>query len=104
MIETRALFNQIKKSDKLWIIDEAYNDFVDDENPSMIPYLDDLSNLVVTRSFSKGYALAGLRLGSATGNTQLMQGLYAIKDSYNTNYVSQYLWTYRTPRPGLLYE
>ena len=92
MIETKALFNQIKNSDKLWIIDEAYNDFVEDENPSMIPYLDDLPNMVVTRSFSKGYALAGLRLGFlATGNMQLMQGLQAIKDSYNTNYVSQYL-------------
>jgi histidinol-phosphate aminotransferase len=92
MIETKYLFDQIKKSDKLWIIDEAYNDFVDDENPSMIPYLDDLPNLVVTRSFSKGYALAGLRLGFlATGNNQLLEGLQAIKDSYNTNYVSQYL-------------
>lgn len=73
----------IARSQKLWIVDEAYNDFAG-ADASMLPFVGELENLVVTRTFSKTHALAGLRVGYlATGNAALMTGLMAHKDSYN---------------------
>lgn len=73
----------IRNSDKLWIIDEAYNDFAG-PGATMMQYVAELPNLVVTRTFSKTHALAGLRVGYlATSNKALMNGLLAHKDSYN---------------------
>lgn len=79
----------IQKSKKLWFIDEAYNDFVDRPNASFIPFLKNLPNAVVVRTFSKSYALAGMRLGYAvSANKKIMQGFYAAKDSYNVDAVA----------------
>lgn len=73
----------LQHSQKLWIIDEAYNDFAG-PGATMMPHLEYLPNLVVTRTFSKTHALAGLRAGYlATANDALMNGLLAHKDSYN---------------------
>lgn len=82
-IERKLLFDTIASSNKLWIIDEAYNDFAGPD-ATMIRHLKELHNMVVTRTFSKTHALAGLRVGYlATSNAALMQGLMAHKDSYN---------------------
>ncbi|HRP69079.1 MAG TPA: histidinol-phosphate transaminase [Turneriella sp.] len=73
----------LAQSHKLWIIDEAYNDFAG-HDATMLPFVPDLKNLVVTRTFSKTHALAGLRVGYlATSNHALLNGLMAHKDSYN---------------------
>lgn len=78
------LKNIIGSSDKLWIIDEAYNDFAEQGNASFMPFLHDCQNVIVLRTFSKTHALAGLRIGYAvTANSDLMQGMLAFKDSYN---------------------
>jgi histidinol-phosphate aminotransferase len=62
------------------ILDEAYVDFA----PS---HLLDLHgryrNLLVLRTFSKSYALAGMRVGFAIGNPELIAALDTVKDSYN---------------------
>ena len=83
-IDTGRLRKAIKASKKLWLIDEAYNDFVETENPSALSLVDDCDNLVVVRTFSKSYSLAGLRVGYAVSkNSLLMNALYGMKDSYN---------------------
>lgn len=87
-IPRETLVHTISKSAKLWVIDEAYNDFAGPA-ASMMAFLDKLDNLVVTRTFSKTHALAGLRAGYlATGNTGLMNGLMAHKDSYNEDAIA----------------
>lgn len=87
-LEREALKKAIAASQKLWIIDEAYNDFAGSD-ASMMPFVRELDNLVVTRTFSKTHALAGLRVGYlATANTGLMNGLMAHKDSYNQDAVA----------------
>ncbi len=80
----------IGKSEALWVIDEAYNDFVTEANPSSaLSLLNKHDNLIVLRTFSKSHGLAGMRVGyAASTNAQLMEGLYALKDSYNTDALS----------------
>ncbi|MCS6985303.1 MAG: histidinol-phosphate transaminase [Leptospiraceae bacterium] len=77
---------------KLWIIDEAYNDFVSRANASLSFEVKNFSNLVVLRTFSKSHSLAGARIGYILcSNPLIMEALYAIKDSYNTSAISLHL-------------
>ena len=92
-IHPEKLRTIIASSTKLWVVDEAYNDFAG-INASMISQTQALLNLIVTRTFSKTHALAGLRVGYAvTANSQLMSGLNAHKDSYNEDALATRLAT-----------
>jgi histidinol-phosphate aminotransferase len=71
------------------IVDEAYGDFADPRYHSM-PLLKDYPNLIVTRSFSKGYSLAGIRLGYLVARTETVAHLIKVKDSYNCDKLSQF--------------
>lgn len=63
-------------SDVLVVIDEAYAEFVTDNSyRTMIPLAIELANVVVTRTFSKVYGLAGLRVGYTVGNPDLIADL-----------------------------
>jgi histidinol-phosphate aminotransferase len=68
------------------VIDEAYADFAA-ENCMDLALQND--NVLVARTFSKSYSLAGIRLGYCVGNAELIGALYKIKDSYNVNYLTQ---------------
>lgn len=68
------------------VIDEAYADFA---RESCLDLALTRSNVLVTRSFSKSYGLAGMRLGYAVGPEPLIEALYKIKDSYNVNALTQ---------------
>ncbi len=48
----------------------------------------DHPNVIVTRSFSKGYSLAGLRLGYLIARPEIVEGLIKVKDSYNCDTLS----------------
>ena len=63
----------------LVVVDEAYTDFAQD---SALELARELPNVVVLRTLSKGYSLAGLRLGFAVGNPALLGMLNKVKDSY----------------------
>ncbi len=67
--------------DCIVIIDEAYADF---GKFSAIPLINQYDNLVVTRTFSKSRALAGMRIAAAYASPYLIQYLDAVKDSYNS--------------------
>ncbi|EJN93584.1 histidinol-phosphate transaminase [Streptococcus ratti] len=66
--------------DVVVIIDEAYINF---GGQSAIPLLDKYDNLVITRTFSKDAALAGLRVGYAIANEPLLAVMNAVKHSIN---------------------
>ena len=67
-------------------IDEAYADFADD---NCMEFAAKYDNVLVLRTFSKSYSLAGLRLGYAIGHAALIDGLMKLKDSYNVDMLTQ---------------
>jgi len=91
--------------DGVLLIDEAYVDFVDPgiRHDSIAP-VSDLDNVLLLRTMSKGYSLAGLRLGYGIGSPRLIAPMLSkTKDSYNVDVVSQKvgrrLCTTRRKRP-----
>ncbi len=62
------------------VVDEAYADFADVD---CIALTRELPNVLVSRSFSKGYGLAGLRAGYLVAAPALVENLAKVKDSYN---------------------
>jgi histidinol-phosphate aminotransferase len=70
------------------IVDEAYADFADPLYHAM-PLITDHPNVIVTRSFSKGYSLAGIRLGYLVARPEIVEHLIKVKDSYNCDMLSQ---------------
>jgi len=67
------------------LIDEAYVDFADDNCLDLARQ----PNVVVARTLSKSFSLAGLRLGYVVGPAALIAALYKIKDSYNVDRLAQ---------------
>ncbi len=75
------------------LIDEAYADFVDPElGYDSIPLIHEFDNVLVLRTLSKGYSLAGLRLGFLIGNATLIEPIAnKTRDSYNIDTITQSL-------------
>lgn len=72
--------------DGLLVIDEAYVEFAE---ASALALLARFENVILTRTFSKAYGLAGLRVGYALGSPAVITVLDRIRDSYNVNRLSQ---------------
>lgn len=70
------------------LIDEAYVDFAERDLADLARRL---PNVLIARTFSKSYSLAGLRLGYAVGPAPLIGALSTIKDSYNVSRLTQEL-------------
>jgi len=68
------------------VIDEAYVDFAEYCALSLVQ---EFENVIVLRTLSKGYSLAGLRLGFGIANPKLLAGLFKVKDSYNVDAIAQ---------------
>lgn len=70
------------------LVDEAYADFAS-ENCVSLATAPGNRNVIVMRTFSKSFSLAGLRVGYCIGPTDLIEALYKVKDSYNVDAVAQ---------------
>lgn len=66
--------------DGVLVIDEAYADFADE---NALELAATMPNVLVLRTLSKSYALAGMRLGLLFGSPELVSGIAKVKDSYN---------------------
>jgi len=67
------------------VVDEAYADFAEQH---CLPLVTDHENVIVTRTLSKSYALAGLRFGFAIAQPSIIEQLVKVKDSYNCDAMS----------------
>jgi histidinol-phosphate aminotransferase len=79
-----------EKAAGILLIDEAYVDFTQYNALDMVNHY---PNVIVLRSLSKGYSLAGLRFGYAIADEQLIKGLLKLKSSYNVDSVASTIAT-----------
>lgn len=70
------------------LVDEAYVDFADGDCMALAAAPDN-ANVVVMRTLSKSFSLAGLRLGYCVGPADLIEALHKVKDSYNVDALAQ---------------
>ncbi len=68
------------------VVDEAYIEYVDEPDyPDAAEWLDELPNLIVTRTFSKAWGLAGLRIGYALSSPLIADLLNRVRQPFNVN-------------------
>jgi len=76
----------IASVDALVVVDEAYMDFW---NESLLEEAEEYDNLIILRTCSKAFGMAGIRLGFAVANPTLTNALKAVKSPYNVNALTQ---------------
>jgi histidinol-phosphate aminotransferase len=79
--ELRPVLAYQRERRRVVIIDEAYTAF---GTESMVPFINEYPNLLTVHTLSKSASLAGLRVGFAIGNEDLIEGLCRIRDSFNS--------------------
>jgi len=84
-INTSELASLADELEGVLLIDEAYVDFAEESCAALVK---DFDNMIILRSMSKGYSLAGLRFGYAIAQPDLIAGLMKVKDSYNVDAVA----------------
>ncbi|MBI5176643.1 histidinol-phosphate transaminase [Candidatus Micrarchaeota archaeon] len=82
-VQVRKLLSGL---DCMVFLDEAYFEFY---GKTCVPLVDEFQNLIVSRTLSKAWGLAGLRVGYAISNEENIQGMRRIKPPYNLNCISQ---------------
>jgi len=74
----------------LVVLDEAYNEYLPEScRYDSVSWLSEFPNLLVSRTFSKAYGLASLRVGYALGNPQVIDMLNRVRQPFNVNSVAQ---------------
>ena len=72
----------------LLVLDEAYGDFADKPHMGELLHGPQGDRIIVTRTLSKSYSLAGIRVGFALAHPDLIRGMRKMKDSYNCDRLS----------------
>lgn len=82
-------FLEALPDDVIVFIDEAYFDFVEEKDyPNGMDYISKY-NVIVSRSFSKSYGLAGLRLGYAVSRPEIIKYMDTVREPFNVNMLAQ---------------
>lgn len=83
-------FLKMVPDDIVIIMDEAYYEYVDDPDyPETFEYLKEKENLIIIRTFSKIYGLAGLRIGYGIGSEKLIGYMERVRQPFNVNLLAQ---------------
>ncbi len=87
--ELRAFIGSVPRH-VLVVVDEAYLEYMPpDECQGMLAWLGDFPNLIVCRTFSKMYGLAGLRIGYAVSHLEVAELLNRVRQPFNVNALAQ---------------
>ena len=71
------------------VLDEAYVEYVTEPDyPDSLPWLSRFPNLILTRTFSKAYGLAGLRVGFALSHPEIANLLNRVRQPFNVNHIA----------------
>jgi histidinol-phosphate aminotransferase len=82
LLNKNSIEQLLQKTRSIIIVDEAYIDFVGDDN-SCLNLINKYPNLVILRTFSKAWGLAGIRLGYCIADEEIINYLFKIKAPYN---------------------
>jgi histidinol-phosphate aminotransferase len=85
-IPTDALADLADRVPGVLVIDEAYADFAAE---SALSLAREKENVIVLRTFSKSFSLAGMRIGLGFANPAILEGLHKVRDSYNLDRLAQ---------------
>jgi histidinol-phosphate aminotransferase len=85
VVPAERIADLAKRFDGMIVVDEAYVDFA---AADCLELVRSHENVVVLRTLSKGYSLAGIRFGWAVGQPPIIAGMAKVKDSYNCDAVS----------------
>ena len=88
----KAIRGFLKKvpADVLVVLDEAYNEYLDPElRGDALRWSEEFSNLVVSRTFSKAYGLAGLRVGYGFSHPQVVDLMNRVRQPFNVSDIAQ---------------
>ncbi len=86
LFKTKDLEEILNRSEGIVIVDEAYGEYAKD---SMIKKVNEFDNLIVLRTFSKAYAMAGLRVGYAVASKPIAEMMSCVKIPYSLNMISE---------------
>lgn len=96
-----ALEKLLRDSKGIVVIDEAYAEYGDQDFFRQAPRHE---NLIVTRTFSKGHGLAGLRIGYAVGPKEIIEPLYRVKPPFTVNVISEHVAIAALRNPSFLHH
>jgi histidinol-phosphate aminotransferase len=88
-MDRKSILEIVEKFNGIVVIDEAYIDFSRD--PGCFDLLETYNHVVVLQTFSKAWGLAGLRLGMAFADKEIIKLLNKVKPPYNVNRATQSL-------------
>lgn len=83
---TERLKTIIESTDSIVVIDEAYVDFAE---YNLLNWINQYDNLIITRTFSKSWGLAGLRVGYAVSNPEIIRFLKNVQKPYTLNSIGE---------------
>jgi len=87
--------------DSIVVVDEAYNEFV---NVSCVELLKTYKNLIILRTFSKAFGLAGVRCGYSIASKEITNYLNRVRPPYNLNSITQRVCTITLKHQNLIDE
>ena len=87
LLDKTEIIKLITGFDGLVVVDEAYIDFAPES--SLLPELDQYENLIVLQTFSKAWGMAGIRLGMAFAQPEIIRIFNKVKYPYNINILTQ---------------
>lgn len=87
LLDKTEIIKLLTDFDGLVVLDEAYIDFAPES--SMLPDLDKYENLIILQTFSKAWGMAGIRLGMAFAQPEIIRIFNKVKYPYNINMLTQ---------------
>lgn len=90
LYDVKSILEKAYNRDTLLVIDECFNEFLDEPyKHSMVRYVNEFDNLIIIRSFTKAFGLAGLRIGYAIASKDLASILDESRVTWNVNSLAE---------------
>lgn len=90
VIKKEKVLEIVKSTDEIVIVDEAYMEFGEE---SVVDEIENYKNLIVVKTLSKAFSMAGIRTGYLLANEELVKTVEKVRPPYNLNSISAFLAT-----------